>query len=83
MPNVMRVSPVPLYNSFTDVYNFISTLRQIFDDLAQVDQGIILGDSAEEAICHEYSTNSASSSSSCLASSSDSELDSSEAALAE
>lgn len=33
MPSVMRVSPAPLYNSFTDVYNFVKTLIQIFQDL--------------------------------------------------
>lgn len=89
----MRVSPVPLYNTFTDVFNFVSILRESFDELAEIDQGIILTDSAEEAISHEYfkdnSSNnssdptSASSSSSSIISSSDSEPDSSETTLNE
>lgn len=29
MPNSMRVSPVPLYNSFSDVYNFINLLKDV------------------------------------------------------
>lgn len=33
MPSVMRVAPVPIYNSFTDVFKFIKTLYQIFKDL--------------------------------------------------
>lgn len=28
-PTVIRVSPVPLYNSFTDVYNFVTQLKQV------------------------------------------------------
>ncbi len=28
-PNVLRVSPVPLYNSFRDVYNFVLTLQSV------------------------------------------------------
>ncbi|XP_045584712.2 kynureninase isoform X1 [Procambarus clarkii] len=31
LPNVMRVAPVPLYNSFYDVYRFINILREVFD----------------------------------------------------
>jgi len=28
-PDVMRVAPVPLYNTFKDVYKFVSILREI------------------------------------------------------
>jgi len=28
-PNVLRVSPTPLYNSFLDVWTFVSTLKRI------------------------------------------------------
>ncbi|XP_064107028.1 kynureninase-like [Macrobrachium nipponense] len=30
LPNVMRITPVPLYNSFLDVYKFIKILREVF-----------------------------------------------------
>ncbi|KAI1300223.1 Kynureninase [Halotydeus destructor] len=30
-PNVMRIAPVPLYNSFADVYNFVTILSQTFE----------------------------------------------------
>jgi len=30
-PNVVRVAPVPLYNSFTDVYGFYTTLKSILN----------------------------------------------------
>lgn len=33
MPSVMRVAPTPLYNSFTDVYRFITTLYDIFQNM--------------------------------------------------
>lgn len=33
MPSVMRVAPTPLYNSFTDVYKFISNLYEIFQNI--------------------------------------------------
>lgn len=33
MPSVMRVAPTPLYNSFTDVYRFITTLYEIFQNM--------------------------------------------------
>lgn len=33
MPSVMRVAPVPLYNSFGDVFQFVCILRQVFDQL--------------------------------------------------
>ena len=32
-PNVVRVTPVPLYNSFMDVYNFVINLEEIINDL--------------------------------------------------
>lgn len=30
-PNVIRAAPVPLYNSFEDVYRFVSTFKQIIE----------------------------------------------------
>jgi kynureninase len=33
MPNVMRVSPAPLYNSFEDVFNFVNALREVCQQL--------------------------------------------------
>lgn len=29
-PNVMRIAPTPLYNSFRDVYDFVSILKEYF-----------------------------------------------------
>uniref|UniRef100_H2YA25 Kynureninase n=1 Tax=Ciona savignyi TaxID=51511 RepID=H2YA25_CIOSA len=31
-PDVMRLTPVPLYNSFYDVYRFVDTLRSVLDE---------------------------------------------------
>ena len=31
-PNVLRVAPVPLYNSFEDCYNFVQILKNIFNE---------------------------------------------------
>ena len=28
-PNVMRIAPTPLYNSFSDVYQFIQILKKV------------------------------------------------------
>lgn len=33
MPSVMRVAPVPIYNTFTDVYKFVITLHDVFKKL--------------------------------------------------
>lgn len=30
-PNVLRIAPTPLYNSFNDVHRFISTLKDALD----------------------------------------------------
>ena len=32
-PDVMRIAPTPLYNSFTDVYRFVTLLGEVFDAL--------------------------------------------------
>ena len=32
-PNIMRIAPTPLYNSFMDVFEFVSTLKSIMADL--------------------------------------------------
>ena len=31
-PNVIRAAPVPLYNSFEDVHQFVSSLKRIMDE---------------------------------------------------
>ena len=31
-PNVMRIAPTPLYNTFMDVWEFVSLLRECFDE---------------------------------------------------
>jgi kynureninase len=31
-PNVIRIAPCPLYNTFTDVYDFVSILKSFFVD---------------------------------------------------
>jgi len=31
-PNIIRLAPVALYNTFTDVYDVILTLKKIMDD---------------------------------------------------
>jgi kynureninase len=28
-PNVMRIAPAPLYNSFSDVFDFVSALKKV------------------------------------------------------
>ena len=32
-PDVMRIAPTPLYNSFTDVYRFVTLLGEVFNTL--------------------------------------------------
>jgi kynureninase len=31
VPNVVRVAPVPLYNTFDDVYGFVDVLARVLD----------------------------------------------------
>ncbi|XP_018019976.1 kynureninase-like [Hyalella azteca] len=33
-PNVMRIAPAPLYNSYSDVHKFVTSLKDVFDKLA-------------------------------------------------
>ncbi|XP_074598104.1 kynureninase-like [Brevipalpus obovatus] len=81
-PNVMRVSPAPLYNSFVDVYKFVKNLKQVLDETSKsMDPSCILDNlaTAEEALANEYSnSNDCESPVSSFTSTSDSELDSSE-----
>lgn len=39
MPSVMRVAPIPLYNSFEDVYKFVHVLRDVIQAV-NVDEAI-------------------------------------------
>jgi kynureninase len=32
-PDVIRFAPVPLYNSFTDIWHFFNSLREIINEL--------------------------------------------------
>lgn len=32
-PNIMRIAPTPLYNSFTDVYEFVTILKTVVTNL--------------------------------------------------
>ena len=32
-PNVLRIAPVPLYNSYEEVYMFIKELKEILNDI--------------------------------------------------
>jgi kynureninase len=32
-PDLIRVAPAPLYNSFTDVFDFVERLQEAFDSL--------------------------------------------------
>jgi hypothetical protein len=88
MPNVMRIAPAPLYNSYTDVYNFVVALRDVCSELdgkfeeteiEETSEGLLAGDGDsghESESLDSPLTPSSSTSSNQGLSSSDSEPDS-------
>ena len=47
-PGVLRVAPAPLYNTFTDVFNFVKKLVQICTDLSRT--GNLICEGSEEVV---------------------------------
>lgn len=38
-PNVVRIAPTPLYNNAQDLLDFVATLKLVFAEVGEVDDG--------------------------------------------